>query len=582
MGMRCVYSRAGALRASGRVIGQTALALLILTGVTRGQDRQPAPDDTKTRIEQLEKEVQALKALQQGNVPAPVPVPPPAPALTPASTATTAEPDPLAIRKVIDQWAKDKEAEAKDKQKAADERKLLDGFIVGDDTKLNATWDAGGLRFRTADDAFSIHFGGRLMSDQTYWSQSPALRQSATQPPGSPLSSVTGVGPGIGDLQDAFFIRRARLVGDGTIYQTIEFKLEVDFENYNSLLFDESYVGARDLPLVDTVRVGQMHCPFGLEAYTSSRYLPMMERSPLFDAFYQEFAPGIFMDRTFCDERITTQHMFHRIDNFNQFNGASFGDGKYAYSGRVSALPYYEEDGRCLLHLGIAYQIRNASAPLDFNGGTTVSTNPTVSDNSNLIRFRARPSLRDAVGLQGDSSRVIDTGNIIADDVQSVNGELLFYLGPFWIQSETCVAHTDNAVFPATSTGTRRGDLNYYGSYVQVGYFLTGDNRGYDKRMGKYDRVRPLENFFLVRDENGHIQYGLGAWELVYRYSYVNLNDDMIQGGIYGEHTVGLNWYWNSNIKFQFNYINGERSSVPAPAASGNVQGLGLRAALEF
>ena len=106
-----------------------------------------------------------------------------------------------------------------------------------------------------------------------------------------------------------------------------------------------------------------MHVPFGLEAYTSSRFLPMMERSPLFDAFYQEFAPGIFTNTTFCDQRVTTQHMFHRIDNFSQFNGASFGDGKYAYSGRVSVLPIYENDGRCLLHLGLAYQWRKGSHP---------------------------------------------------------------------------------------------------------------------------------------------------------------------------------------------------------------------------
>ncbi len=208
-------------------------------------------------------------------------------------------------------------------------------------------------------------------------------------------------------------------------------------------------------------------------------------------------------------------------------------------------------------------------------------SNPTTTDNTDLIRFRSRQSIRDAVGLQGNNARVIDTGNIIADDVQSVNGELLWYSNALWVQAEACLAHVDNAFFPASSSATHRGDLNYYGTYVQVGYFLTGDNRGYDKRFGKYSRVRPLENFFLVRDEDGHFQYGLGAWEILYRYAYVNLDSDSVLGGRYGEHTVGLNWYWNSNIKIQFNYINGERV-VPPGAASGNIQGFGLRAALEF
>src|SRR5205085_7431506 len=121
--------------------------------------------------------------------------------------------------------------------------------------------------------------------------------------------------------------------------------------------------------------------------------------------------------------------------------------------------------------------------------------------NTDLIRFRARPGIRDAVGLQGNPARVVDTGNIIADDVQAVNGELLTYLGPLWLQSEACLAHVDNAVFPASAAATRRGDLNYYGAYAQIGYFLTGETRGYDKRFGKYDRVKPLENFFPGRAE---------------------------------------------------------------------------------
>ena len=451
------------------------------------------------------------------------------------------------------------------------------------DHKLSATWDDGGFRFKSADDAFSIHIGGRLMTDQTWFTQSPALTKSPTQPANSPLTTQTGVGPGIGDLQDGFFVRRARFVADGTIYTDIDFKVEFDFENYNSISFDESYVGVRNLPGIGMVRVGQMHVPFGLEAYTSSRFLPLMERSPVFDAFYNEFAPGVFTNTTWYDNRITMQHMFHRIDNFNQFNGASFGDGNYAYSGRVSALPIFEDKGKELVHLGVSYQFRTGSTPADFNGGTTLPSTPSasVTENSDLIRFRARPSIRDAVGLQGDSNRVVDTGNIIGDDVQSVNFEFMAYWNSFWIQSETCLSHVDNAVFPASSAATSRGDLSYWGTYVQVGYFLTGEQRGYDKPMGKYGRVVPLSNFFMVSDDCGNVRSGTGAWELVYRYSYLDLNSAGIDGGLYSEHTLGVNWYLNPNIKFQFNYINGART-VPAGAAGGTVQGLGLRAALEF
>ena len=60
-----------------------------------------------------------------------------------------------------------------------------------------------------------------------------------------------------------------------------------------------------------------------------------------------------------------------------------------------------------------------------------------------------------------------------------------------------------------------------------------------------------------MRDERGQIRSGPGAWELTYRYSYVNLNDNMVLGGIYSEHTVGLNWYWNEYIKVYMFWLHG-------------------------
>lgn len=545
-----------------------AACVTLLALPTNLTAQQPAtPADPAARIAALERELEALKTQVQTQPAGVVP-----PSLGPTE-----------IEKLIDRRLKERAAEEEAKKKAEAEQKAARGSVVGEDLRLIPTWDGGGLRLKTSDEAFNIHLGGRLMTDGVWWTESPALKQSPNPPARSTLANITGVGPGIGDLQDGFFVRRARVVADGAIYQTVEFKVEFDFENYNSLLFDESYVGARDLPWVDAVRLGQMHVPFGLEAYTSSRFLPLLERSPLFDAFYQEFAPGIFANETFLGERLTAQQMFHRIDYFNQFNGASFGDGKYAFSTRVSGLPVYEADGRSLVHLGLAYQWRKGSPPGDFNNGTVLASapNPAVTLNTDLVRFRARPGLRDAVGLQGLNTRVVDTGNLIADRVQALNGEFLWYWGPFWAQCEYCVSRAENVDFPASRADTARGDLTYFGGYAQVGCFLTGESRGYDRRFGKYARVTPLEPFFLVCDENGGTAYGLGAWEVIYRYAAIDLNDDSVQGGRYAEHTVGLNWYWNSNVKLQLNYINGQRAA-PAGANSGTVQGLALRAALEF
>ena len=108
-----------------------------------------------------------------------------------------------------------------------------------------------------------------------------------------------------------------------------------------------------------------------------------------------------------------------------------------------------------------------------------------------------------------------------------------------------------------------------------MSYFLTGEHRGYDRRFGVFDRPTVAENAFFVKGEDGHCKYGLGAWELAYRFSYLDLNSHGINGGILPQHTVGLNWYLNDNLKVQFNYLNANRE-VTGPSNSGTLHGFGM------
>ncbi len=522
--------------------------------------------------------------------------------LTPPAQAAPAPGSDAAMRAmmldVIKQHDDEKKKADELKKKVADEEKKAEGSVVAVNTPLNVLFDNGGLRFRSDNGAFDFHVGGRLMYDNNFFWQQPQLQKSTTQ--NAAMAKVSGLGAGMGDLEDGSFVRRARFVSDGTCYEVFEWKVEFDVENYDDIAFDEMYVGVKKVPFFDTIRIGQEHVPFGLEAYSSSRWLETLERSPLFDSFYQEFAPGLFWNKDWLDSRVTTQAMIGRIDNYNQFNGDSFGDGRLAYTARISMLPIFEDNGRELLHLAMDYQWRKGSYANELGFGQTTVPAPAAvtTDNNDLFRFRTRMSLRDSVAQspisQGNSARVIDTGNIIASHANSLNPEALLYWGPFWVQSEFEWTHLDNVVYPvpngttipAAAAAKVPGGASFYGAYIMTGYFLTGENRGYDKRMGKLDRNVPLENFFLVRGDDGRIHTGLGAWEIVYRYAYVNLDSGPILGGRYGEHTCGLNWYWSPNIKWQLNYILGSRMIDPAAQAAGInggiVQGVGLRLALEF
>ena len=49
--------------------------------------------------------------------------------------------------------------------------------------------------------------------------------------------------------------------------------------------------------------------------------------------------------------------------------------------------------------------------------------------------------------------------------------------------------------------------------------------------MGVFDRVRPYEDFFRVRTCDGRRATGRGAWEVAYRFSYIDMLDGLTTEG---------------------------------------------------
>src|SRR5262249_40660133 len=107
-------------------------------------------------------------------------------------------------------------------------------------------------------------------------------------------------------------------------------------------------------------------------------------------------------------------------------------------------------------------------------------------------------------------------------------------------------------------TGSR-GSLFYWGGYVAAGYFLTGENRSYNKTTHAWDRQAANETTFFRAGDDGH-RFRPGAWEALARYDWLNLSDKGVNGGILNSFTAGLNWYLNPNAKIMFNYQIGYRN----------------------
>jgi phosphate-selective porin OprO and OprP len=423
-----------------------------------------------------------------------------------------------------------------------------DWYEVDSDTKMTASWK-NGLEFESAHHDFRVHVGGRTQLDFGWFNANDGVQASL---------------PANTRFRDGVDFRRARLRVDGTMYETMEWAAEFDFVNSAGVPTVIDITAPTDLwwqfneiPLLQHFRVGNIKEPIGFEHLTSSRFLNFMERSFLQDAFFggfnNGFTPGAMFFGTANEERMTwAMGVFNVTTNVFGFNT---GSSEHAFTGRVTALPWYVDEGRGLIHVGVS------------------ARHWELDDDS--ARFRTRSSVRG--GASANWPIVADTGIIIAENDQTVNAELVGVFGPLTIVSEYLTNWLQNAERPR---GNNRGTLTYRGGYVEMLYFLTGENRAYNRKTGVFDRVVPAENAFYVKGEDGPV-YGTGAWEVGGRYQYLDLNDNGINGGILHDTTVGLNWYMNPNFKVQANYFYMQREGVPEPG-SGPVQGFGIRLSHDF
>jgi len=449
------------------------------------------------------------------------------------------------------------------------------GYVVGSDKKMSASWNHG-LELESANKDFKVHIGGRTQFDTSFFSNDNHLEQPVAR-------------GGIGELQDSMQFRRARLRVDGTMYETVEFAAEYEFLNQNFVDFTQTpavgttvpaptdlWVNFTHLPVLGSVKVGNQKPPIGFEHLESSRFLNFIERSFNQDLFYgpfnNGFSPGISATNTLFDKTATWTAGAYASNANGNTNIFGYGLGNdYMYVFRGTMIPFIEQDGRYLVHLGASYEIRAAD--------------------DGRVRVRTRGNLRN--GPPGPFNAVYaDTTSLLAEDQHLLNLECVYQNGPLLIQSEYCIS----TIFDATNVqgiapAGNRNDVVVHGGYIEVLYFLTGEHRAYSRERGTFDRVVPHGNAFRVLDRNGRLCEGSGAWQVGIRYDHADLNDTGVNGGILDAVTLGLNWFLNPNMKIQTNLDWTHRSAVsrfvPATGAvnnvaAGDVFGLGTRLAIDF
>jgi phosphate-selective porin OprO/OprP len=177
------------------------------------------------------------------------------------------------------------------------------------------------------------------------------------------------------------------------------------------------------------------------------------------------------------------------------------------------------------------------------------------------VRFRSLPEIH-----RGDW--LIDTGVLPAAETQQLGTELAWVHGPLSLQTELIWTYLGD-VGPS---GT-----NLFGAYAYASLFLTGEHRPYNRAEGKFGRVMPYENFWVVDTCRGRAA-GKGAWEIALRWSSLDFSD--IDGQQLHDLTFGVNWYWNPNSRLMFNWIHPFRRDNLIGTTQGDV--LGMRFQVDF
>lgn len=420
--------------------------------------------------------------------------------------------------------------------------------------------------------------------ESAYQRQMASDAQAATAPttPSKPTLRVTGRvnmdtwffpgdSPGVnafetGDAndspQDRWAFRRLRFGVDGDILENVHYKIEMEFAGANRTEYRDAYLGFTELPVLQTVLIGNQKRPYGLDYLNSAKYNVFIERPFVIEGFNPVVRRlGVCSYGVSEDEAWNWRYgVFNRESTSN--DAGYIGDHYQAeVAGRMANTLWYDEcsGGRGYAHWAIAGSYGHPD-------GT-----PSPGAAANTAQFNTRPEAR-------TSSNWLNTQAIAgADGCELLGLEGVVNVGALQIVGEYQNLWTEREA----GFGS---DLHFHGGYLYAAYFLTGEHTPWERRTGTLSRVRPFENFFLVNTCDSGVQGGWGAWQVAVRYSYADFSDGDVLGGVGEAVTLGVNWWWNPYARMQFNYLNGRISDhyVVDGQTAGSYQIIGASFMVDF
>jgi phosphate-selective porin len=295
----------------------------------------------------------------------------------------------------------------------------------------------------------------------------------------------------------------------------VDYFISVEVKGKDHVQTGDSQLGFTDFEFSTAVgrlgrlRFGKVKEPFVYEMVGDAANLQQQERA--LSPFFASRGIGLRLGNSFAADSMTWS-----VGWYNDWwvEDQTFKVSGNDYAGRLTWVPYWGGDGSDYLHLGLDGRY--------------------IEEDEGTLRFRGRPE-------SNVTDYYVDSGTLTADHANELGLESAWGRGPFFVTAEYARAWVD---------ASESANPQFWGAHIVVSYVLTGEHRPYDKKVAYARRVLP--------------QHKWGAFEVVGRYSHVDLADRPIDGGVFDRDTIGLNWWATRRWKVGFDYglINLDRMGI--------------------
>lgn len=338
---------------------------------------------------------------------------------------------------------------------------------------------------------FTLRVGGGLLFDAAAYSQDSASKEQFP------------------DLNSQFKLRDARILLGG------RFKTKRSLTWQAGIMYD----AVTDKWLVRQtglmLAVPEIHSYFFLgrakEGFSLNKVMVgydgwSMERLPFTDATVPLLADGIKWLGY-----VPSSHLFWNLGAFmDAFSeGQSFSQYNYQFVARGGWDPLAGDSIRPLLHLGMNFRIGDV--------------------NNDTLQLRSKPEAFPAPYF-------IDTGKFPASSALAFGPELYYRPGRVLLGGE---------YYWQKVNSSQTGNPWFHGGEFVVSWVTTGEIRSYNLAGNYFREVSP---------DSTVVQGGPGAWAPMIKFSYSNLTNGPVQGGIFWRVTPMINWYLTDNLRLEFAY----------------------------